>query len=38
MRFVTTQNIFINNEEYFDPNWMDSNKIIYPPKKKLGLF
>ncbi len=33
MRFVTTQNIFINNEEYFDPNWMDSNKIIYPPKK-----
>jgi len=33
MRFVTTKNIFVDHGEYFDPNWMDSNKIILPPKK-----
>ena len=32
MRFKTTQNIFKDFGEYFDPNWMDSNKIITPPK------
>ena len=32
MRFRTTQNIFNDMEEYFDPNWMDSNKLILPPK------
>jgi hypothetical protein len=33
MRFKTTYNIFNNFEEYFDPNWMDSDKLILPPKK-----
>jgi hypothetical protein len=32
MRFKTTQNIFKDLQEYFDPNWMDSDKIITPPK------
>lgn len=30
--FKTTQNILIDNGEYFDPNWMDSNKLVLPPK------
>ena len=34
MRFKTTQNIFKDFEEYFDPNWMDSNSLILPPKKE----
>jgi hypothetical protein len=33
MRFKTTHNIFKDFGEHFDPNWMDSNKIITPPKK-----
>ena len=33
MRFKSTQNIFKDFSEVFDPNWMDSNKIITPPKK-----
>ena len=34
MRFKTTHNIFKDFGEYFDPNWMDSSKIITPPKKE----
>lgn len=30
--FKTTENIFKNYGEYFDPNWMDSDKVILPPK------
>ena len=30
--FKTTANIFIDNGEYFDPNWMDSDTLILPPK------
>lgn len=33
LRFKTTQNIFKDFQEVFDPNWMDSNKIITPPKQ-----
>jgi hypothetical protein len=33
MRFKTTHNIFKDFGEHFDSNWMDSNKIITPPKK-----
>lgn len=33
MRFKTTTNIFKDFGEYFDPNWMSSNKIELPPKK-----
>jgi hypothetical protein len=32
MRFKTTTNIFKDSGEYFDPNWMDSDKVILPPK------
>jgi hypothetical protein len=32
MRFKSSQNIFKDFGEVFDPNWMDSNKIILPPK------
>jgi len=32
--YKTTYNIFSDGGEYFEPNWMDSNKIIYPPNKK----
>ena len=32
MRFKSTQNIFKDFGEVFDPNWMDSDKVIYPPK------
>lgn len=32
--FKTTENILLNNGEYFDPNWMDSNTLILPPSKK----
>ncbi len=34
MRFKSTQNIFKDLQEYFDPNWMDSNSLILPPKKE----
>lgn len=30
--FKTTQNIFLDNSEYFDPNWMDSDTLVLPPK------
>jgi hypothetical protein len=30
--FKTTENIFKNYGEHFDPNWMDSDKVILPPK------
>ena len=33
MRFKSTQNIFKDFSEVFDPNWMDSDKLILPPKK-----
>ena len=33
MRFKTTHNIFKDFGEYFDPNWMDSDKVILPPKR-----
>ena len=32
--FKTTENIFKDKREYFDPNWMDSDKLILPPKTK----
>lgn len=28
--YKTTENIFKNSQEFFDPNWMDSDKVIYP--------
>ena len=34
MRFKSTQNIFKDFGELFDPNWVDSNTIITPPKKE----
>ena len=30
--FKTTKNILVDNEEYFDPNWMDSDKLVLPAK------
>lgn len=35
-RFRTTSQIFTlgNGEEYFDPNWMDSNVLVTPEKKE----
>jgi hypothetical protein len=30
--FKTTYNIYTDQGEYFDPNWMDSNKLVLPPK------
>lgn len=30
--FKTTANIFTDFGEYFDPNWMDSNKVVLPEK------
>jgi hypothetical protein len=33
MIFKTTKNIFTDFGNVFDPNWMDSDKIITPPKK-----
>lgn len=34
-QFRTTYNILVkaDEDELFDPNWMDSDKIILPPKK-----
>lgn len=31
-RFKTTENIFKDFGEFFDPNWMDSNTLILPLK------
>lgn len=31
--FRTTDNILKDTGEYFDPNWMDSDKVILPPKQ-----
>jgi len=31
--FKTTDNILKDNQEYFDPNWMDSDKVILPPSQ-----
>lgn len=31
MRFKSTQNIFHDLGEVFDENWMNSNKVVYPP-------
>jgi hypothetical protein len=30
--FKTTANVLKDNGEYFDPNWMDSDSLILPPK------
>jgi hypothetical protein len=32
--FKTTANILLSNGEYFDENWMDSDKLILPEFKK----
>lgn len=32
--FKTTHNIFVDNKEYFDINWMDSDKLVLPPNPK----
>ena len=34
MRFRSTQNIFSDLGEIFEPNWMDSDKIVLPPNPK----
>ncbi len=33
--FLTTYNILVkrDEDELFDPNWMDSDKIVLPPKR-----
>jgi hypothetical protein len=33
-RFKTTTNILKDNHEYFDDNWMDSNKLELPPNPR----
>lgn len=30
--FKTTANILVDGGEYFDPNWMDSDTLVLPPK------
>ena len=30
--FKTTANIFVDNKEYFDENWMNYDKVQTPPK------
>ena len=32
-RFKSTHNIFTDFAEIFDENWMDSDKLVLPPKK-----
>ncbi len=32
--FKTTHNIINDNQEYFDDKWMDSDKLILPPKEE----
>jgi hypothetical protein len=34
MRFKSTHNIFKDFGEVFDPNWMDSDKLVLPPKRE----
>jgi hypothetical protein len=34
MIFRTSQNIFKDFGEYFDPNWMDKDTVTYPPSPK----
>lgn len=31
--FKSTKNIFVDHGEHFDPNWMDSDRIILPDTK-----
>ena len=31
--FKTTHNIYVDNGEYFDSNWMDSDKLVLPPRR-----
>jgi hypothetical protein len=31
--FKTTKNILVDHGEYFDPNWMDSDELVLPPKQ-----
>lgn len=31
--FRTTDNILKDQKEFFDPNWMDSDKLILPPSQ-----
>lgn len=33
MRFRTNKNIFVDFDEYFDPNWMDSDTLVLPETK-----
>lgn len=30
--FKTTHNIYVDQGEYFDANWMDSNTLVLPPR------
>jgi len=32
--FKTTNNIFVDFGEYYNPNWLDSDDLILPPKKE----
>lgn len=32
--FKTTTNIMKDNDEYFDPNWMDSDTLVLPPNQE----
>lgn len=32
--FKSTKNIFVDQGEHFDPNWMDSDRIILPDTKE----
>lgn len=32
--FKTTKNIFVDFGEHYDPNWMDSNRIVLPDTKE----
>ena len=34
MRFATTQHILQGSGEFYDVNWMDSDKLVLPPKKE----
>lgn len=34
MQFRTTDQIFNPSTDYFNPNWMDSDKVIFPPFEK----
>lgn len=32
--FRTTKNILVDNEEFFDPNWMDADSLQLPPREQ----